>query len=341
MRFGSPEYFWCLLALPLVVGFFIWSYQARRRALRRFAAPALIARLAPTGDLGRQVLKWTVLVLFVVFVVFALVRPRFGVKMEMVERKGVDVMVALDVSKSMLAQDITPNRIERAKHEIRKFIDLLRGDRVGLIVFAGESYVQCPLTLDYGAAQLFLDAVNTDWIQLQGTALAQAIEQSVRAFRSEERKHKVLVILSDGEDHGGEAVDAARKAAEEGVRVYTIGIGSQSGVPIPLRTRGGGNVVYKKDREGNLVMTRLNPAVLDKIAQEGNGKYFHAGLDLDLTRIYSEIAQMEKKDLGMNRMTVYEEKYQWFLGIALGLLLLEFFIPDRVRRKREWKGRYA
>lgn len=341
MRFGSPEYFWLLLALPLVVGFFIWSYQARRRALRQFAAAPLIARLAPTNDLGRQVLKWTVFLLFLLFLVFALVRPRFGVKMEMVERKGVDVIVALDVSKSMLAQDITPNRIQRAKHEIRKFIDLLRGDRVGLIVFAGESYVQCPLTLDYGAAQLFLDAVDTDWIQLQGTALAQAIEQSVRAFRSQERKHKVLVILSDGEDHGGEAVEAARTAAEEGVRVYTIGIGSESGVPIPLHASGGGNVVYKKDRDGNLVMTRLNPAVLDKIAQEGNGKYFHAGLDLDLTRIYSEIAQMEKKDLGMNRMTVYEEKYQWFLGIALALLLIEFFIPDRVRRKREWKGRYA
>ncbi|MBD3244308.1 MAG: VWA domain-containing protein [Chitinivibrionales bacterium] len=341
MRFGSPEYFWLLLGVPLVVGFFIWSYQARRRALRRFAAATLIARLAPSSDLGRQVLRWTVFVLFLVFLVFALVRPRFGVKMEMVERKGVDVIVALDVSKSMLAQDITPNRIERAKHEIRKFIDLLRGDRVGLIVFAGESYVQCPLTLDYGAAQLFLDAVTTDWIQLQGTALSQAIEQSVRAFQSQDRKHKVLVVLSDGEDHGGEAVEAARKAAEDGVRVYTIGIGSESGVPIPLQSRGGGNVVYKKDREGNLVMTRLNPAVLDKIAQEGNGKYFHAGLNLDLTRIYSEIAQMEKKELGMNRMTVYEEKYQWFLAIALGLLLIEFFIPERVRRKGEWKGRYT
>jgi len=340
MRFGSPEYFWFLLGLPLLVGFFIWSYQARQQAFRRFADSALARRLAPGASLSRQVWKWTLVLAALLFLVLAIVQPRFGIRMEMVERKGVDIMVALDVSRSMLAQDIAPNRLERAKHEIGKFIDLLRGDRVGIIVFAGESYVQCPLTLDYGAARMFLDAVTTDWVQLQGTAIAQVIGQSTAAFRSEGHKHKVLVVLSDGEDLEDGAVEAAQKAAEQGVRIYTVGIGSESGVPIPI-SQGPGSVVYKKDRSGNLVMTRLNPEVLDRIARESGGSYLHAGLDLDLTRVYTEIAQMEKKDLGMNRMTVYEERYQIFLLIAIGLLIVEFFLPDRVRRQGEWKGRFA
>lgn len=340
MRFANPEYFWYLLALPVVVAFYIWSYQSRRRALLRFASASLVKRLTPGASLSRQIVRWVLMLVFFVVLTVTLAQPRFGVKMTEVERKGVDIIVALDVSRSMLAQDITPNRIDRAKHEIGKLIRLLRGDRVGLIVFAGESYVQCPLTLDYGAAQLFLDAVDTDWIQMQGTALADAITQAARAFRSEARKHKVLIILSDGEDHQGEALEAARKAAKEGVRIYTIGIGSESGVPIPI-SKGSGNVVYKKDRGGNLVMTRLNPAVLDQIAREGNGAYYHAGLDLDLTRIYSEIARMEKRDLGKNRMRVYEERYQVFLVLALLILLAEFFIPERYQRRGEWKGRFA
>jgi len=340
MRFGSPEYFWGLLCLPLVVAFFLWAWQARQRALRRFADIETVRRLAPGADISRQVVKWTVFLLALLALVLTLVRPRFGVRMEMVERKGVDIMIALDVSRSMLAQDIAPNRLDRAKHEIGKFIDLLRGDRVGIIVFAGESYVQCPLTLDYGAARMFLDAVTTDWIQLQGTAVAQAIDQTVEAFKTESRKHKVMVVLSDGEDNEGGAVEAAKRAAEKGVRIYAIGIGSESGVPIPMG-KGTGSVVYKKDQGGNLVMTRLNPEVLDRIARETGGSYIQAGLDLALSRVATEIAQMEKKDLGSNRMSIYEERYQYFLAIAIALLLAEFFISERVRRHREWKGRFA
>jgi Ca-activated chloride channel homolog len=340
MRFGSPEYFWALFCIPAAVAFFLWAHQARQRALRRFADAETVRRLAPGADLGRQVVKWTLLLVALVLLVLALVRPRFGVRMEMVERRGVDIMIALDVSQSMLAQDIAPNRLDRAKHEIGKFIDMLRGDRVGIIVFAGESYVQCPLTLDYGAARMFLDAVSTEWIQLQGTAIGQAVDQAVEAFRSEARKHKVMVVLSDGEDNEGGAVEAAKRAAEKGVRIYAVGIGSESGVPIPVG-RGGGSVVYKKDKSGNLVMTRLNPEVLDKVARETGGTYIHAGLDVDLSRIAGEIAQMEKKDLGANRMSIYEERYQVFLAMALALLLVEFFISERVNRRREWKGRFA
>lgn len=340
MRFATPHFFWLLLLLPLLIGFFIWAHQRKRAALARFASLDLLPRLAPDTNLNRAVLKWVLFLLFFTLMVWALARPQFGVKMEMIERRGVDVIVALDVSKSMLAEDIAPSRLQRAKHEIGKLVDLLRGDRIGLIVFAGRSYVQCPLTLDYGAAKMFLDVVSTDWIAVQGTALAEAIRQSSRAFRSEAKKYKVLVLLSDGEDHEGDAVGAAREAAKQGVRIYTVGIGSESGAPIPLR-RSGGSIVYKKDPRGDLVMTRLNPVTLEKIALEGNGKYFHAGTNLDLVQIYDEIATMEKKELGSNRVAMYEERYQIFLLLAMVFLLLEFFVPERVKRKEEWRGRVA
>jgi Ca-activated chloride channel homolog len=339
MRFGNPELFLLLLLIPLFIGFFLWAYQRKKAALTRFAEIQLIRKLTPGSAFSRQVIKWTLFIVLFLFLVLALVRPRFGVKMELFERRGIDLMVGLDISESMLAEDIAPNRLDRAKHEIVKLLDLLKGDRFGLIVFAGESYVQCPLTLDYGAAKMFLDAVSTGWVQIQGTAIADAIKQATEAFRSKVHKYKVLVLITDGEDNEGNAVEAAKAAAAEGVIVYTVGVGSESGVPIPV-AKGGGTVVYKKDKDGNLVMTRLDPVTLEKIAIEGHGKYFHAGTDLDLSRIMAEIERMEKKELGSSRLNIYEERYQIFLFIAIVLLLIEFFIPERVRRKEAWKGRF-
>ncbi|NLE00246.1 MAG: VWA domain-containing protein [Fibrobacter sp.] len=339
MRFGNPQFFFLWLALPLLIGFFIWAYMRKKAALKRFASLDLISKLTPGSGLSRQVVKWVLFCLFYFFLVIALVRPRFGVKMEMVERKGIDIIVALDISQSMLAEDIAPNRIQRAKFELSKFIDKLKGDRIGLVVFAGESFVQCPLTLDYGAAKMFLDAVSPGWVDLQGTALADAIKQSTEAFRSKTKKHKVLILFSDGEDHGADATSAAKAAAEEGVVIYTVGVGSESGAPIPL-SKGNGTIIYKKDKSGNLVMTKHNPLALVKIAEQGKGKYFHAGTDADFSRIITEIAQMEKRDLGANKMSTFEERYQIFLFIALLLLIAEFFIPERVKSKKQWKGRF-
>ncbi|MBN2188866.1 MAG: VWA domain-containing protein [Chitinispirillaceae bacterium] len=339
MHFGNPELFLLLLLIPLFIGFFLWAYQRKKAALARFAAPDLARKLTPGSSFSRQVVRWTLFVTAFLFLVLALVRPRFGVTMELFERRGIDLMVALDISESMLAEDIAPNRLERAKHEIAKLLDLLKGDRAGIIVFAGESYVQCPLTLDYGAAKMFLDAVSTGWVQIQGTALADAVRQATEAFRSKERKYKVLVLITDGEDNEGSAVEAAKAAAAEGIIIYTVGVGSESGAPIPV-SKGGGTVVYKKDKKGNLVMTRLDPLTLEKIAIEGHGKYFHAGTDLDLSRIMAEIERMEKKELGSSRLNIYEERYQIFLFVALALLFIEFFIPERIRNKTEWKGRF-
>jgi Ca-activated chloride channel family protein len=339
MRFGNPGYFWLLALIPALVGFFIWAYQRKQRMLSRFASLSLVRKLIPSYGQSRTIAKWSMFILFFFFFTVALTRPRFGVKTEMVERRGVDVIIALDISQSMLAQDVVPDRLDRAKHEIAKFIGLLKGDRIGLVVFAGESFVQCPLTLDYATAKMFLDVVDCSWISVQGTALADAIGMAVKSFRSQKRSHNVLLLISDGEDHEGDAEEAARTAAKEGVRIYTVGIGSDNGVPIPVN-KSRGNVVYKKDKNGNLVMTRLNPLMLEKIAIEGGGKYFHAGTSLDLEQIYTEIAKMEKIDFGMNKMTVYEERYQIFLLLALVFLMLEFFIPERVRRAQRWRGRF-
>jgi Ca-activated chloride channel family protein len=338
MRFGSPHFFWLMLCIPLIIGLFIFVYQRKLVIVRRFASLDVIKRLTPQNAQSRQVLKWCFFLLFFLFAVFALSRPRFGVKMEMVERKGIDIMVAMDISKSMLAEDVIPSRIERAKFEIDRFIDLLKGDRVGLIVFAGESFVQCPLTLDYGASKMFLNVVNTDWVQVQGTAIADAINQAREAFKTKQNKSRVLIILSDGEDHVGDAIAAAKKAVEENIKIYTVGLGSESGVPIPIN-KGKGNIVYKKDSENNLVMTKLNPVMLEKIAIAGNGKYFQAGTNLDLVSIYSEIAKMEKNEFGADRLNIYEEQYQTFLIIALLFIALEFFSPSQGKIKKEWTGR--
>jgi Ca-activated chloride channel family protein len=338
MRFGNPGYFWLLLCIPALIGLFIFVYQQKRAALARFASPGLIKRLTGPDTHSRQLLKWTLFLLFVLFGVIALARPQFGVKMELVERKGIDIMVALDISKSMLAEDVAPNRLDRAKFEIARFIDLLKGDRMGLIVFAGESFVQCPLTLDYGAAKMFLSVVTTDWVQQQGTDIAGAISQAMQGFKSKQNKSRVLIILSDGEENSGDAAEAAKKAASENVKIYTVGLGSENGVPIPV-SKDKSNVVYKKDIDGNLVMTRLNPMMLEKIAIAGNGKYFQAGTSLDLVSIYGEIAKMEKNELGTDRLNIFEEQYQVFLIIALLFILLEFFIPPQGKVKKEWMGR--
>lgn len=340
MTFGSIEYFWLFLLTPLLVVFFIWSLKKRKKALEIFAELPLMQKLAPSLNNDLLILKFTLFILFFIFMVLALVRPQFGVKMKMVERQGIDIMVALDISKSMLAEDVVPNRIDRAKFEIGKFYQLLRGDRIGLIVFAGESFVQCPLTLDYGAAQMFLDAVETDWIETQGTSMAEAIRQAEKAFETETGKHKILILISDGEDHEGEALDVAKKAAEKGMIIHTVGIGSESGAgaPIPI-AKANGNVTYKKDKKGNIVMTKLNSEILKSLAAAGNGIFSYSEGSLDLSKVYGAISELEKKDLGKNKVAIYEEKYQYALLVALFFILIEFFIPERRKRKTEWKGR--
>ena len=340
MRFAAPMLFWGYAVLPLIVLLLALLSWHRKKVLRQFGDSALLARLVPQEAFNLRPLKALIILMAYSFLVFALARPQWGTQTDMVEREGVDIMVALDVSRSMLAEDIIPSRIKRAKHEIGKLIDLASGDRIGLIIFAGESYVQSPLTLDYGAAKLFLDAVNTDWIQKQGTDVAGAIRLAQNSFPVTNKQGKVLLIISDGEALQGETKKAAQEAALSGITIYTVGVGSEKGVPIPIKSRNG-NVNYLKDKAGKVVMTRLDPQTLEEVAIVGGGSYFSAGVDLDLTTIYKQVSELEKSSFGMSKEVRYYERYQIFLALALLLFILEFFLPDYIKKTEIWRGRFV
>ena len=340
MRFGSPDLLWAYLFIPFFILLYILLATARKNFYRKFGETAVVRKLFPKEYFNLRPLKATLFIIAFSFLIFALARPRFGMKNEMVERRGIDVFFALDISKSMLAEDIVPNRLTRAKFEMSKLFDMFSGDRVGLIVFAGTSFTQMPLTLDYGAAKMFLHAVDTDWISSQGTDISGAIELARKSFPPSNTS-KVLIIISDGEEHHqGDALKAARTAAQEGIIIHCIGVGSESGSPIPER-RDGNSVVYKRDKSGNIVHTRLNPKALEEIALATGGKYFSAGIDMNLQEIYKEISNMEKNNFGSARQARFNEQYQLFLFIAFVMFLLEYFLADAIVRKNEWTGRFS
>lgn len=308
--------------------------------MARFGNLDLVKKLSESVSRGRQVAKAVLVVLAVLFMALALARPQIGTRLEEVKREGVDIFVALDVSKSMLAEDIKPSRLAKAKHEISKFIDMLRGDRIGLIVFAGEAFVQCPLTLDYGAAKTFLNIMDPSLIPEPGTNLSAAIGTAMKSFESQERKYKVLVLVTDGEDHGDNVMQAAEVADREGVVIYTVGIGSPKGVPIPIYDRRG-NKEFKKDRRGEIILTKLDQFTLEKIALTTNGKYYQSITgETRLEKVYEEIAKMEKKELASMKFTQYEDRFQYVLIFAIIFLVLELLLSERVKIKHEWRGRF-
>ena len=308
--------------------------------MARFGNLDLVKKLSESVSRGRQVAKAVLVVLAVLFMALALARPQIGTRLEEVKREGVDIFVALDVSKSMLAEDIKPSRLAKAKHEISKFIDMLRGDRIGLIVFAGEAFVQCPLTLDYGAAKTFLNIMDPSLIPEPGTNLSAAIGTAMKSSESQERKYKVLVLVTDGEDHGDNVMQAAEVAEREGVVIYTVGIGSTKGVPIPIYDRRG-NKELKKDRRGEIILTKLDQFTLEKIALTTNGKYYQSITgETRLEKIYEEIAKMEKKELASMKFTQYEDRFQYVLIFAIIFLVLELLLSERVKIKHEWRGRF-
>jgi len=341
MRFGSPAAFWLLLLVPALAVFLAWAFWRKTALLKRFAETEMLKRLVAGTSAARQVLKMGLLLLAVAFLALSLARPQWGTKMELMKRRGLDVMVVMDVSLSMYAEDIKPNRLVRSKQEIERFVDQLGGDRVGLVAFAGDAFLQCPLTTDYGAFRIFLDVLDPNLIETQGTDIGRGIETATRAFDPKERKYKVMLLLTDGEDHSGGAETAAEEAAKEGVIIYTVGIGLTSGVPIPIKDANG-QVSYMKDDDGNIVTSRMDPELLQKIASMTGGKYYHAEPDqFELQDVLKEINGMEKRDLDADRFTRFEDRFQLPLAIALALLVLETLISDRRRRKREWSGRFT
>ena len=339
MTFGAPTYFHLLWLLPLLILFYVWAFRRKRRALALFGNPELMGKMTATTSRTRQVWKTVLAILGVLFLVLAIVRPQFGTKLEIARRSGVDIVVVLDTSLSMLTEDIRPNRLERAKQEIRSFIDRLAGDRIGLVAFSGVSFVQCPLTLDYGAAKIFLDVIDTDLIPVPGTAIGEAIRTATKVFNVRERKYKVVLLMTDGEDHTTDPVDAAEKAADEGVRIYTIGLGTRAGELIPVHDATGAG--YKKDRQGNPVKSSLDEATLEKVALATGGKYYRSTVgEMELDKIYEEISTMEKRELRSKKFARYEERFQYPLFLAIVAFALEAFLSDRRRVRREWLGRF-
>ncbi|MCH2665679.1 VWA domain-containing protein [bacterium] len=340
MRFGSPDSFWFLLLIPLLFGLYVWSFRRRQVALRRFGAEALMTKLTSATSWTRQTIKAALLLVAFLFLVVALVEPRFGTKLEMLSRRGVDVIVALDTSLSMLAEDMPPNRLLRARLEIESLIDRLEGDRIGLVAFSGQSFVLCPLTLDYGAAKLFLDSIDTGLIPAKGTAIAQAVRTGTEAFGSEEQKYKALVLITDGEDHAGEALEAARQAKQAGVRIFAVGIGTPEGELIPIKQDG--RTEFLRDRQGNVVKTRLGEATLVEMAKITNGGYVRSQRGrVGLDEVYAQVSNMEKRELGSRKLSQYKHRFQWPLAVAILLIILESLMSDRRRVSEEWQGRFA
>lgn len=342
MRFAAPENAWLLLLVPLAALFAAWAARARRRDLARFAHEAVAERLTRTVSRPRQHLKAGLVVAGILLAAIALTGPQFGVKLEMAQRRGVDVVFVLDMSRSMLAEDVRPSRLERARHAVGELLDALEGDRVGLVVYAADAFVQCPLTLDRGALRMLLHTVQTGDLPTQGTSLARALQAAGRSFEADDRQHKVVVVFSDGEAHTGDAAEAAEALAGEGVVVYCVGMGTPEGDLIPVRAGAGEAVEYHKDRSGNYVKSRLDESALRQVAAAGEGAYWRSSLaGRELEDLAGRISGMEEKELGAERFTHFEERYQIPLAAALLCFLAECLLTDRARGRREWRGRFA
>jgi Ca-activated chloride channel family protein len=333
IQLDEKIYFYLLFIIPVMTVLFLLLQVWKKTTQKRFAEAGLLKRLTPNRSSFKATLKLLVLILGLSCLVVGLVNPKIGTKMETVKRQGVDIVFAVDVSKSMLAEDIAPNRLEKAKRLVSEVINQLASDRIGIIAYAGQAYPQLPITTDYGAAKMFLQSMNTDMLSSQGTAIDAAIELASTYFDDEEQTNRVLFIVSDGEDHsGGKAAEAVEMAVEEGVRVFTIGVGKTKGGPIPIKRNG---VVerLKKDSQGEVVITKLNEEILVEIAEEGNGIYINGeNTDEAVETIKEELDQMDKKEFEAKQFAEFKDQFQWFLGAGLFFLFLDVFILDRKTR---------
>ena len=325
----DKTYLWLLLGIPVIVFLFGIVLFWQKRTQRKFADKELLARLSPNLSTGKSVLKIVLLCLAIASFVIALVNPQFGTKLETVKREGVDVVFAVDVSKSMLAEDIAPNRLEKSKQLITQIINNLASDRVGIIAYAGSAFPQLPITTDYAAAKMFLQSMNTDMVSSQGTAIKEAIELATTYFNDEDQTNRILFLISDGEDHEGNIEDIAEQAAREGIRIVTIGVGTEKGGPIPEK-RNGIITSYKKDNSGETVITRLGESTLQEIASAANGRYISGRVTSEVVDEVTEILQnMDKKEFESQQIAEYKSQFQWLLALGLFFLLLDVMLLDR------------
>ena len=325
-RFANPQYLWLLTLIPLFVALFAAAAAQRRRRLARFGNPETLAELMPEVSNGRVVLKFILFCCAVALVVLAAARPQFGSKLREEKARGVEMMLAVDVSNSMLAEDFEPNRLERTKYAINKLFDGLKQDRVGLIVFAGEPRVQLPITSDYRMAKAFARRIDPSLVSVQGTAIGKALEQALLAFsgQTDEQRSRAIILITDGENHDDDALAVAKRAAEQGVRIYTIGIGTPEGAPIEIDGE------FIRDEQGEMVVSKLNEEMLAQIADVTGGAYVRATKqDIGLGEIVRSINEMEQSELSTVRFEEFNEQYQYLLIAALVLLVAEFFLLGR------------
>jgi Ca-activated chloride channel family protein len=331
-RFANPEYLYLLLLLPVMVVVFAIHQYMRRNSLRKLGDSALVGKLIPEISRIRPAVKFIILLTGISTVIIGLARPQFGSRLEEVKKQGVEVIIALDVSNSMLAEDIQPNRLTRAKQAISKLVDNLENDKIGLIVFAGDAYTQIPITTDYISAKMFLSTINPDMVPKQGTAIGAAINLAERSFTPGEGKSKALIIITDGENHEDDPVSEAETASKAGIVIHTIGIGSSEGVPVPVSI--GGRRDYLKDANGATVITKLDEDILKRIAVSAQGNYIRASnSSIGLDEIFSDIRKMKKDELESTMYTEYNDQFQIFVAVALFFIILEIIIMDRKNRK--------
>nr|WP_288933635.1 VWA domain-containing protein [uncultured Allomuricauda sp.] len=334
IQFDEKIYFYLLAIIPVMVLAFFFLQIWKKKTQKRFANSSLLKRLAPNRSSFKSTVKLAFLLAGLVFLVLGLVNPKIGTKLETVKREGVDIVFAIDVSKSMLAEDIAPNRLEKAKRIVSEIINQLASDRIGIIAYAGQAYPQLPITTDYGAAKMFLQSMNTDMLSSQGTAINAAIDLASTYYDDSQQTNRVLFIVSDGEDHSESATtNAVEKATQNGIRVYTIGVGQAKGAPIPIK-RNGIVESLKKDNQGEVVITKLNENVLTEIADRGNGEYIDgSNTENAVEYIKEELNRMDKTEFEAKQFAEYKDQFQWFLAAGFLFLFLDIFVLDR---KTQW-----
>lgn len=323
-RFGEPIYLYFLVLIPLMAMLYWYYRRLRARRIARFGNPAMVARLMPDASYKRGRTKFVLVMVALGLIVVALARPQFGSKLREVHREGVEIMLVIDVSNSMLAEDFQPTRLERTKYAISRLIEQLSRDRIGMVVFAGDAYVQLPVTSDYVSAKSFVSHLQPGIVSKQGTALGKAIDLAASSFSSQSEGSRVMIVVSDGENHEDDPIAAAAAAAEKGIEVYTIGIGTPEGAPIPM------DGDFMKDEEGNIVVTKLDEGILQEVAVTGGGAYIRAtNQSVGLDEIIKRVREMQTKKFTSMTFEEYNDQYYYLLAIALVFLLLEFIVSDR------------
>lgn len=332
IHIAQADWLLLLLIVPLLFVFYGIYLRRRRRNIARFGDEQMVQQLMPKVSTAKGWLKVSLLAAAWFFFVIGLCRPQLGARVKEHETNGVEVMIALDVSNSMLAEDYSPNRLERSKLAISRLVDKLQGDRIGLIVFAGQAFTQLPITADYVSAKIFLNSINTESVPIQGTALADAITSAARSFSSQSDRSRAIVVITDGEDHEGDVLEAAKDVAQAGIRIYTIGVGSPQGKPIPM------NGELMKDSNGEIVVSRLDEDILQQIASVSDGKYVRAGAsEFGLNPVIDDIRQIDKQRFNSVVFEDFNEQYMYFFAIALFFLLLEFAVPQTKAKKHLFK----